>query len=426
MPASYNVFMRLVILFLFALTTRMLHAQWPCWRGADGLGVSPARNVPVEWSKEKSISWKTPIAGFAASSPILLKDRVYVTTQTPEMGLQVIALEAKSGKVLWNREVAHARALQNKLHNMATPTPVTDGPRVYALFGSGDLVCLDRDGKVLWQRQLVQEYGEYKFNHGYGTSPMLHDKRLYVACMHQGPSYLLAIDTASGKNVWKKDRDIGPKGEAQDSYSSPIFFKNGNRTQIIIEGDEAVTAYDPATGEQTWIVDGLTVPHPYGRTISGLAAGEGAIVAVASGFQNRGYTVGLKPNSKERLWTSSKYSPDCPSPVVYDGKVFTLRDDGMASCLDLKSGEARWQERLFSANVKVSPVAADGKIYFLNGQGNCVVVKASSKLEILATNQFNEATLSSPAVADNQLFIRTESNLYCIGKPAQLSKLEPR
>jgi outer membrane protein assembly factor BamB len=413
--------MRLIFVLLMSAAIPLFAADWPCWRGPDGLGVSAAQNLPTEWSKEKNIAWKRPIPGFSASSPILLQDRVYLTSQTPDMMLHVIALEANSGKILWDRDVAPARAPKNKIHNMATPTPVTDGQRVYALFGTGDFITLDRDGKTLWQRQLFQEYGEYNSNHGYGTSPLLRDKRLYVACMHQGPSYLLALDAATGKNVWKIDRNLGSKTEAQDSYSSPIFFKDGGRTEIILEGAEAVTGHDLTTGRQTWMIDGLTVPHPYGRTISGLAAGEGIVVAVASGFQNRGYTVGIKPRAGDRLWTSSKYSPDCPSPVIYNGYVYTMRDDGMASCLDLKTGAALWQERLFSANVKVSPVAADGKIYFLNGQGNCVVVKASPEVQVLFTNQLNEATLASPAIGKNQLLIRTESTLYSIQKPLQVS-----
>jgi outer membrane protein assembly factor BamB len=221
---------------------------------------------------------------------------------------------------------------------------------------------------------------------------------------------------------WKKDRNLEPKDEAQDSYSSPIFLRGDGRTQIVVAGAESLNAYDPANGEEIWICGGLKVQHPYGRTISGPTTGEGVIVTVASGFQNRGYTVGLKLGGKgnitgtHRLWTCDKFSSDCPSPVIYEGKVFFIRDDGIASCLDLKTGQAHWQERIFSANVKVSPVAGDGKIYFMNGQGNCTVVTAAPKLEVLATNELNEPTLSTPAIGDHKLFIRTEGHLYCVIK----------
>ena len=402
------------------LVATMQAADWPCWRGPDGLGVSSEKNLPVQWGKEKNIAWKLAIPGKGASSPTVVGDRVYLTTQTEDTGLHVLAIDRKRGEIIWDREIGRGKLHANNLHNMATPTAVSDDKLVWALFGTGDLACLDREGKVIWQRNLVKEYGEYKTNHGYGSSPMLLDGRLYIACMHQGPSYLLAVDAKTGKNLWKKDRNLEPKDEAQDSYSSPVFLREDGRTQVVLAGSESVNAYDPVTGEQIWISGGLKVPHHFGRTISGPTVGEGVIVAVASGFQNKGYTIGLKGGGKgditesHRLWTCNKFSADCPTPLIYDGKLFFIRDDGMASCLDVKTGEPYWQERLFSVNVKVSPVAGDGKIYFMSGQGNCAVVKAAAKFEILATNDLNETTLSTPALSNGRLFVRVEGRLYSI------------
>ena len=395
-------------------------ADWPCWRGPDGLGVSSEKNLPVQWNQEKNVAWKLAIPGKGASSPIVVGDRVYLTTQTGDTGLHLLAIDRKRGEIIWDQEIGRGKLHANNLHNMATPTAVSDDKLVWALFGTGDLACLDREGKVIWQRNLVKEYGEYKTNHGYGSSPMLLDGRLYIACMHQGPSYLLAVDAKTGKNIWKKDRNLEPKDEAQDSYSSPVFLREDGRAQVVLAGSESVNAYDPVTGEQIWISGGLKVPHHFGRTISGPTVGEGVIVAVASGFQNKGYTIGLKGGGKgditesHRLWTCNKFSADCPTPVIYDGKLFFIRDDGMASCLDVKTGEPYWQDRLFSANVKVSPVAGDGKIYFMSGQGSCAVVKAAAKLEVLATNDLNETTLSTPAVSNGRLFVRVDGRLYCI------------
>ena len=403
-----------------ALTLSAPAADWPCWRGPDGLGVSAEHRLPTRWSKTENIAWSAVVPGRGASSPIIVGERVYVTTQTEDTGLHVMAMDRKSGKVLWDRTLGQGKLPANKLHNMATPTPVSDGHRVWAMFGTGDLGCLDESGEIVWQRNLVKEYGEYKTNHGYGSSPMLRDGKLFVACMHQGSSYVLALDAGTGKNAWKQDRNLGPKDEAQDSYSSPIFLQAGGRTQLVLAGAESVNGYDPATGDQIWVCGGMKVNHPYGRTISGPTAADGVIVAVASGFQNRGYTIGIKAGGRgnitdsHRLWTCNKYSADCPTPVGYGGNLFFIRDDGMASCLDLKTGEPHWQERLFSENVKISPVAADGKIYFLSGQGNCAVVKAGPKLEILSTNQLKESTLSTPSISGGQLFLRTDERLYCI------------
>lgn len=398
-------------------------SDWPCWRGPDGLGVTAESNLPVQWSKDQNVSWKTPLSGKGASSPIIWGDRVYLTMQTDDAALHVLALDRRSGKAVWDREIGRGNLPANKLHNMASPSPVSDGEHVWVVFGTGDIACLDTDGKIVWQRNFVKDYGPIKTNHGYGSSPMIENGKLFVVCMHQGPSYVLALDARTGKNLWKKDRNLESEGEAQDSYSTPIFLRVGGRTQLVMEGAESINAYDPATGDELWSRNRLKVPHPYGRTIAGPTAGEGVVIAVASGFQNRGYTLALKGDGKgklsdtDQLWKVEKFSADCPTPVIYQGNLFFIRDDGMASCVDLKTGEPKWQQRLFSANVKVSPVAGDGKIYFLNGQGNCYVVKASNKLEVLSTNQLNEATLSTPAISRHQIFLRTDGNLYCVGKP---------
>src|SRR5207237_2562936 len=228
-----------------------------------------------EWGKEKNIAWRTALPGSGASSPIVLADRVYLTTQTEDLGLHVLALGRAHGEILLDRESGRGKLHANNLHNMATPTPVSNGDRICAMFGTGDLACLDRAGKILWQRNLVKEYGEYKYNHGYGSSPMLDAGRLFITCMHQGPSYLVAIEPATGKNIWKVDRTFEPVDEARDSYSSPLFLRKDGRTQVILQGAETINAYNPASGEQLWKSGGLKVPHNFGRTISGPNAGEG-------------------------------------------------------------------------------------------------------------------------------------------------------
>jgi outer membrane protein assembly factor BamB len=318
--------------------------------------------------------------------------------------------------------VAKGQARAHQLHNNATPTPATDGKRTWALFGTGDVACLDADGKVVWHRNLGTEYGAYNANHGYGSSPLLFDGRLYIAWMHQGPSYILALDAATGANLWKQELMLGAREEWQDSYSSPLVARSAGRTDLVVSGAETLTGLDPANGTTVWSMGGLNVAHPYGRTIAGPAAGEGRIVTVASGFQNRGYTVAVpmgktgKLGETDRSWTLTRYSPDCPTPVIHGGRVYLIRDDGNASCLDAATGEVKWQERLFSADVKVSPVVADGRVYFTSGRANCVVVKEGDKLEVLARNDLDETTLSTPTLANGTAYVRTEKALYAFRK----------
>jgi outer membrane protein assembly factor BamB len=403
-----------------SIASTLLAADWANWRGPDGLGVSPESTAPLTWSKDEHVAWKAAVPGRGASSPIVVGNRVYLTSQTPDQGLHLLAYDQATGKPVWDREIARGKLHAHDLHNMATPTAVSDGKRIWVLFGTGDLACVEADSRIVWQRNLVKEFGPLKTNHGYGSSPMLDGDQLYVVRMHQGPdSYVLALDAQTGKDRWKQDRSNQAREEGKDSYSSPIFHRFGGQTEVIVAGAEVLNAYDPATGKVRWSVNGLDVPHPYGRTIAGPTAGEGVVVAVTSGFQNRGATVGIRAGGQgditttHKLWTATRFAPDCPTPVIAKGMLFSIRDDGMASCLDLKTGEARWQERLFTDNVKVSPLIAAGRVYFTSGQGNTTVVQVSPKLEVLARNSLNEATLGTPAVSGGRFYLRTETGLYC-------------
>src|SRR3954454_14471688 len=179
-----------LLLVFCSLALSACAADWPCWRGPDGLGVTSEKALPTKWSKSENIAWKTSIPGKGVSSPIAVGDRIYLTTQMPDKGLHILALSRAKGEIIWDQEAGRGEVHANRLHNMATPTPVSDGKFTWAMFGTGDLACLDRNGKILWQRNLMKEYGEFKAGHGYGSSPMLLDDRLFVVFMHQGPSRL--------------------------------------------------------------------------------------------------------------------------------------------------------------------------------------------------------------------------------------------
>lgn len=413
----------IVLAILLGLLSRQAcrSADWPGWRGSSAHGVSIERDLPVTWSRTENIRWRVEPFGKGASSPVVIGKRLYLTAQTDDLSLYVLAYSTESGEPVWKTKIAEGKTGSHELHNMATPTVAANDENLWALFGTGDLACLDHDGKILWKRNLQKVYGDYKVMWGMGTSPILHDGKLYIACMHSGPSYLLCVDGISGRDNWKADRDHGARREARDSYSSPTLATVDGKTQVIVSGADHIDSYDPDTGERIWWSKGLDVPHHFGRTIASPTAAGKFVFTIASGFQNRGYVLAMNADGTgnttvtKRLWKSSRYSPDCASPLLYYGMAFMIRDDGMASCLNLSQGFANWTERLFADNVKVSPVAADGKIYFLNGRGNCTVVKASKEFEVLAQNDLNESTIASMAISDRHLFIRTEEALYSIG-----------
>lgn len=203
------------------------------------------------------------LPGRGASSPIIVGKRIYLTTQTPDQGLHLLALDRETGALVWDTEIARGKLHAHELHNMATPTAVSDGRHVWVLFGTGDLACVSADGHIAWQRNLVKEFGPLKTNHGYGSSPMLDGNRLFVVRMHQGAdSYVMAVDAKTGKDLWKKDRSNAAREEGKDSYSSPVFHRHGGKLEVVVAGAEVLNAYNPSTGDVVWSVSGLDVAHP--------------------------------------------------------------------------------------------------------------------------------------------------------------------
>ena len=416
----------LPILCLLLLPDLLFAADWACWRGPGVRGVSPEKNLPSQWSVEsgEQVAFAIDVLPWGNSSPVVVGGRVYLTSQTEDKRLHVIALDGDGGREVWSREVGGGTARQvHRRHNMATPTPVAEGDRVWALFGTGDLVCLSREGEPLWRRSLTEDLGEYKILWGMATSPILFKDCIFIACMHAGPSYVLAVDKLTGKDLWKKDRDLPCVGEATDSYSTPILVRVKERTELVVAGADHVNAYDPKTGEQLWISSGLKIEHKYGRSIVSPTSGDGYVVASSSNFSNLGRTIALRAGGSgdvtktHRVWTYDKASPDCPTPVIYQGYVYMVRDDGIGTCVELASGQVKWTKRLFRGDAKASPIAGDGKVYFFSLEGECLVLEAGPEGKTVARNRVDGAGLvATPAISGGKLWIRTKKKLYAIGR----------
>ena len=207
------------------LTLTLQAADWPGWRGADGLGVSVEANLPLRWSENENVAWKIEIPGWGNSSPVIAGDRIYLTTTTDDNAFSVVAIDPSRRKVVWKRKIGTERLKTHNFHNMATPTPVADRNHVWALFGTGDLACLSKDGEILWRRQMREDHGQYRIMWGMGSSLLGLGDKIYLVCLHTGPSYLLAINKKSGKDVWKTKRDLPARGEGRDAYTSPILAR---------------------------------------------------------------------------------------------------------------------------------------------------------------------------------------------------------
>ncbi len=410
------------VLGILLLTGVAAGDDWERWRGPAGLGVSTETALPLRWSTKENIAWTLDLPEWGNSSPVVVGDRIYLTTQTKDTSLVVIAVDRIKGRLLWQKTIGKGKLKTHRLHNMATPTVVADRERVWALFGTGDLACLDADGKELWKKNMQKEHGKYTIKWGMGSSLVLHDGLVFVTCMHSAPSYVLALDGKTGRKAWKSERNFSAKGEGNDAYSTPIIVGEGRDAQLVVSGAEHLNAYDPATGKEVWRCGGLAVSHAYGRAISSPSFSDGIFVAVASGFKSQGHTMGVKAGGRgdvtktHRLWVQKSKSPDCSTPLCYQGLVYMNNDLGVVTCMDLKTGKVKWQERLLSGDSKVSPIAADGKIYFFSNNTECKVVKAGPEGKVLAENKLEGVMMATPAISDGKLYFRTHNRLYAVGK----------
>jgi outer membrane protein assembly factor BamB len=401
--------------------------NWPQWRGPSLNGTSRETSLPVKWSIEsgENIAWKLPMSARSGATPIVWGDRIFLNSATAlSTGeLELWCVDRTKGEVLWKAPVAGGNNQQRK-QNMSSPSPVTDGRTVWVLTGVGILKAFDYSGKELWTRDIQADYGRFGLNWGFASSPLLHQGSLYIPVLHgmktDDPSYLLKIDAKSGKTIWKVERPTDAIRESPDAYVTPALLQYGKTTEIVLNGGDVVTGHDPATGKELWRVNGLNPDNnPNYRIIaSTLVVGE-MLIAPTRVKPMLAIKAGGRGNitSSHVAW-SFDFGPDVPTPVS-DGKLlYVVRDNGVVHALDVKTGENIWgPERLHKDNYSASPTLADGKIYVTSEtQGVTSVFSAGPKFELLAENPTNEYTLSTIAVSDGQLFLRTDNHLYAIGK----------
>lgn len=414
---------------LFALVITLLAGKiiladnWPQWRGPHLNGVSSEKNLPARWGTEENIAWKLPLPAWSGSTPIIWRERIFLNVAEGD-NLYLWCVERSKGSPIWKKLLGSGNTKMRK-QNMSSPSPVTDGTGVYVMTGTGMLKGFDFGGNELWARDIQKDYGRFGLNWGYASSPLLYQDSLYVQVLHgmktDDPSYLLRIDKKSGKTVWKVDRPTNAKMESPDSYTTPALLSYAGKTEIVITGGDCVTGHDPATGKELWRANGLNPEnHPFYRIVASPVVYEGIVYAPTRVKPLLAIKSGGRGDITEshRLWSFAN-GPDVPTPVT-DGKYFYIVDDrGVAWCLDAKNGQTIWgPERIKSGTYSSSPVLADGKLYITSEDGLTTVIKAGPKFEPLAENDLNDYCLSSPAISDGQIFIRTAQHLYCIGKRA--------
>jgi outer membrane protein assembly factor BamB len=394
--------------------------NWPQWRGPSLNGVSGEKSLPVRWSVKENIAWKLPMPAWSGSTPVVWGDHIFLNVSDGR-NLHLWAVDRNRGVALWKQPLGGGDTRMMK-QNMSSPSPVTDGRSVWVMTGTGILKAFDFAGKELWMRDIQREYGRFGMQWGYGSSPLLHEEALYVQVLHgmrtKDPSYLLRIDKATGKNVWRVERPTRARFESPDAYTTPALLKYGANTEIVVTGADVVTGHDPATGKELWRAEGLNPsnegdyrivasPVVYGDVVYAPSR-ERPMIALKAG--------GRGDVTKSHVLWSFANGPDVPTPVTDGTYVYVVNDRGIVSCLDVKTGrEVYGRTRIRSGTYSGSPVLADGKIYVTNEDGMTVVFRAGPKFEVLAENDLDDYTLSSPAISDGQIFIRTSKFLYAIG-----------
>jgi outer membrane protein assembly factor BamB len=434
----------LLIFGLLALGLDAAHAKsdWPQWRGKDGGGVSTETNVLLDWSADKGVLWRTPLPGRGHSSPVVMGGRVFLTTDIegevipgakavkhvlegedfkhPEsMGadrrheLRVLCLDARSGKLLWN-QLAYAGAAFDDRHrkgSYAAPSVAAEEERILAFFGSEGLYCFDFKGTLVWSNRFG---GIASLGMGPGASPVLGEKTVIVQCdQDEGTnSFIAGFDKKTGKQLWKVARKVSA------SWATPVVVRAGGREQVIASGQEKIVSYDTATGEEIWSHAGLennAVPSPVAsQQAVYLAAGYPKKVVLAIALSGRGDLTG----TTNLLWKYERGAAYVPSPLLLGNDFYLMTDSGQLSCLDAKTGEVRYDsERLPEpAKFTASPLAVAGHLLLTSEAGDTFVVCAGAKHEFVRKNPIGEKVYASLAVADGRLFIRGETNLFCIGQ----------
>ena len=411
----------LALLLVLGLAPGAATNNWPQWRGPGLNGVSAEKNLPTRWSTQENVTWKLDLPAWSGSTPIIWGEQIFLNVAEGD-SLQLWSVDRNQGAVLWKKPLGGGN-LKMRKQNMSSPSPVTDGKIVYVMTGTGILKAFDFGGGELWGREIQKDYGAFGLNWGYASSPLLYQGSLFVQVLHgmrtDDPSYLLRIDGKTGKTLWRIERPTAAIMESPDSYTTPALLRYGNQVEIVITGGDCVTGHDPATGKELWRANGLNPDHDANYRIVASPVVEGDIIyaptrvrpllALAAGGRGNVTRTHL-------LWSFGR-GPDVPTPVS-DGKYLYLLDDrGIMWCLEARTGkEIYGPQRVKPGTYSSSPVLADGKIYVTNEDGLTSVVKAGPSFGILAENALDDYTLSSPAISDGQIFMRTAKHLYCLGQ----------
>lgn len=435
---NWAVIVTCVVIQIFSASTPAQDVpNWPAWRGPLNTGCAPAGDPPITWSETENIKWKAPIPGSGLSTPVVWGDKmIYLTaiptkqvdqsssgqgggrrrmSQSPdsEFKFDVVCLNRRDGKTIWQKTVTEA--LPHQGHHpdggFASYSPVTDGKYIWASFGSQGLYCLDMDGNVKWNKDLVKM--DIRAGFGEGSSPCVAGDAVIVVCDHEGDSFIFAFNKETGDLLWKKPRP------EKTGWTTPVPVEVNGKTQIVVNGNPMIRSYDLATGEVVWTCGGQTenvVPTPvpgFGNIYCTSGFRGAALYAIKLG------QTGDLTDTDAVVWKVTRDTPYVPSPVLAGDKIYVFSgNNAQISCYDAKDGKENFVKQTLEglSGVYASPVGVGDRIYCLGRKGTAKVIKVSDTLEILATNKLDDGFDASPVIIGDELYLKGLKNLYCIAK----------
>lgn len=390
--------------------------DWPRWRGPQADGVADGRRLPLQWdaAEKKNVRWSVQLPGWGTSSPVVRGDRVFVTTQVETDGqkaLLTLCYDRNTGRERWRHDFGlGADQRTHRKSNLAVNTPATTADAVFVAFGNADIARYTLDGELVWVARYIERFGDPKMAWGYAPSPLaLDDAVVFAWDHHTGPCYLIGLDPKTGSVAWQVPRPVGT------AHSTPLLVEHHGQRDLLVSGKNRLTAFDARTHVERWQYGSGAGPFN-GEIISSAVQGDG-IVFLHLWRQSRIHAIRLRGDGQppEELWESERPGAVEPSLLYYRGLLYALLDNSTLVCLDGRTGQEHYRERL-GGECNSSPVASDGRIYASNIEGRTFVVRAGPKFELLATNTLGERITASPAISGHDLIYRTDSHLYCLGE----------
>jgi outer membrane protein assembly factor BamB len=436
-------------------------ANWPGWRGPNGDGTTTnAKNLPETWTTEQNVKWKREMPAWSGSSPVIWGDRIFLSSPAKEQvaaegetaltgsaaararrgggggrsptasgpggqEILLLCLSRSTGEELWRRQYDKGNEIKMR-HNSSSPSPVTDGKLVWTMSGNGVIACFDFDGNEKWTFNVPAKYGRFGLQHGYGSSPLLLDGKLIVPVLHgmrtDDPSYVFALEGTTGKVLWKVERPTDAVNESPDAYTTPALLVSGGKKQVVVLGGDYVTGHDADNGTELWRGGGLN-PRKNGayRVVPSPVVRDGMIFAPTRVQPLLAFKAGGTGDisTSHLAWKmEGSHAPDVPTPVSDGERFYVVSDQGQLTCLNAKTGATIYGPTDTGIGVTSgSPILADGKIFVTSHTAETAVVQAGPEYKLLAKNILDGSwTLSTPAIVDNEIFIRTATHLYCIAK----------